>query len=236
MSTYCDWYIELTKPRLQGDDPEDSERAQRVLLYTLLEILRLLHPFMPYVTEEIYSAFPHDAPALIVDSFPKFSEELSFPEDEADFELIMDAVGAVRSLRAEMNVHPARRPLIYILSEKSEVFKDGENYLVKLAYASGIEFLDEAPGNLEKLATAVTESAKLYMPLNELIDFEKEIERINRELKKARENLENQRRKLSNKAFVEKAPEAVVAKEREREEKLVALIENLEQSLKSMQE
>ncbi len=235
-STYCDWYIELTKPRLQGNDAEDSERAQRVLLYALLEILRLLHPFMPYVTEEIYSAFPHDAPALIVDSFPKFSEELSFPEDEADFELIMDAVNAVRSLRAEMKVHPAKRPLLYILSDRSDVFRSGENYLLKLAYASGVEFIDEVPASLDKLATAVTESAKLYMPLSELIDFDKEIERINRELKKALENLENQRRKLSNKAFVEKAPDSVVAKEREREEKLVSLIENLEQSLKSMQE
>lgn len=235
-STYCDWYIELTKPRLQGDDPEDSERAQRVLLYTLLEILRLLHPFMPFVTEEIYSALPHDAPALIVDRFPKYCEELSFPESEAGFELIMDAVSAVRSLRAEMNVHPAKKPIIYIQSDNSDVFKDGENYLIKLAYASKLEFLEEAPSNLDKLATAVTESAKLYMPLNELIDFEKEIERINKELKKARENLESQRRKLSNKAFVEKAPKAVVLKEREREEKLISLIENLEQSLKSMKE
>ena len=116
------------------------------------------------------------------------------------------------------------------------MFRSGENYLLKLAYASGVEFIDEVPASLDKLATAVTESAKLYMPLSELIDFDKEIERINRELKKALENLENQRRKLSNKAFVEKAPDSVVAKEREREEKLVSLIENLEQSLKSMQE
>ena len=143
--SYCDWYIELTKPRLNGGDAAAKEGAERVLLYVLTDILKLLHPFMPYITEEIFQAIPHEGEALIVAPYPKYDAALSFPEDEAGFELIMDAVKAVRSRRAEMNVPPSKRPTLIITSDRPEVFEAGRTYLSKLAYAGEVEISAEPP-------------------------------------------------------------------------------------------
>ena len=229
--SYCDWYIELTKPRLNGGDAAAKEGAERVLLYVLTDILKLLHPFMPYITEEIFQAIPHEGEALIVAPYPKYDAALSFPEDEAGFELIMDAVKAVRSRRAEMNVPPSKRPTLIITSDRPEVFEAGRTYLSKLAYAGEVEISAEAPADTEGMVSVVTGSAKMFMPMAELVDIEKERARIEKELDKARAQLEAQNKKLANEAFVSRAPEAVVNAERERAEKAKALIANLEESL-----
>ena len=229
--SYCDWYIELTKPRLNGGDAAAKEGAERVLLYVLTDILKLLHPFMPYITEEIFQAIPHEGEALIVAPYPKYDAALSFPEDEAGFELIMDAVKAVRSRRAEMNVPPSKRPTLIITSDRPEVFEAGRTYLSKLAYAGEVEISAEAPADTEGMVSVVTGSAKMFMPMAELVDLEKERARIEKELEKARAQLEAQNKKLANEAFVSRAPEAVVNAERERAEKAKALIANLEESL-----
>ena len=229
--SYCDWYIELTKPRLNGGDAAAKEGAERVLLYVLTDILKLLHPFMPYITEEIFQAIPHEGEALIVAPYPKYDAVLSFPEDEAGFELIMDAVKAVRSRRAEMNVPPSKRPTLIITSDRPEVFEAGRTYLSKLAYAGEVEISAEAPADTEGMVSVVTGSAKMFMPMAELVDIEKERARIEKELDKARAQLEAQNKKLANEAFVSRAPEAVVNAERERAEKAKALIANLEESL-----
>ncbi len=229
--TYCDWYIELTKPRLNGGDAAAKEGAERVLLYVLTDILKLLHPFMPYITEEIFQAIPHEGEALIVAPYPKYDAALSFPEDEAGFELIMDAVKAVRSRRAEMNVPPSKRPTLIITSDRPEVFEAGRTYLSKLAYAGEVEISAEAPADTEGMVSVVTGSAKMFMPMAELVDIEKERARIEKELDKARAQLEAQNKKLANESFVSRAPEAVVNAERERAEKAKALIANLEESL-----
>lgn len=225
--SFCDWYIEISKPRLHDGD----ENVQRVLLYVLSDILKLLHPFMPYITEEIYQALPHDCEALIIAPYPKFREDLSFPADEKNFEIITEAVKAVRSRRAEMNVPPSRRPRLIIATEKPEVFRSGEIYLSKLAYAGEVEICGEAPADAEKMVSVVTDNARMFMPMDELVDLAKERERIERELAKARKNLEGQQKKLENQNFVSRAPEAVVAAEREKLEKLRALISNLGESL-----
>ena len=229
--SYCDWYIELTKPRLNGGDAAAKEGAERVLLYVLTDILKLLHPFMPYITEEIFQAIPHEGEALIVAPYPKYDAALSFPEDEAGFELIMDAVKAVRSRRAEMNVPPSKRPTLIITSDRPEVFEAGRTYLSKLAYAGEVEISAEAPADTEGMVSVVTGSAKMFMPMAELVDIEKERARIEKELEKARAQLEAQNKKLANESFVSRAPEAVVNAERERAEKAKALIANLEESL-----
>lgn len=229
--SYCDWYIELTKPRLNGGDAAAKEGAERVLLYVLTDILKLLHPFMPYITEEIFQAIPHEGEALIVAPYPKYDAVLSFPEDEAGFELIMDAVKAVRSRRAEMNVPPSKRPTLIITSDRPEVFEAGRTYLSKLAYAGEVEISAEAPADTEGMVSVVTGSAKMFMPMAELVDIEKERARIEKELDKARAQLEAQNKKLANESFVSRAPEAVVNAERERAEKAKALIANLEESL-----
>ncbi len=229
--SYCDWYIELTKPRLNGGDEQAKEGAERVLLYVLTDILKLLHPFMPYITEEIFQAIPHEGEALIIAPYPKYDAALSFPEDEAGFELIMDAVKAVRSRRAEMNVPPSKRPRLIISSDRPEVFEAGRAYLSKLAYAGEVDIVSEAPADTDGMVSVVTGSAKMFMPMAELVDLEKERARIEKELEKARAQLEAQNKKLANEAFVSRAPESVVNAERERAEKAKALIANLEESL-----
>lgn len=230
--SYCDWYIELTKPRLNSDDATAKIGAQKVLLYVLTETLGLLHPFMPFITEEIWQALPHEGEALIIEKYPEYSEKLAFPEDEINFEIIMAAVRAIRVRRAEMSVPPSKKPHLIIVTEKKDIFEAGRVYLSKLAYAGALTIDSSAPANLDGMVTVVTDEAKLYMPLAELVDLAKERERIEKELKKAGDELERIRSKLSNEGFTAKAPFSVVNAEREKAEKLKSLIENLTESLK----
>ena len=234
--SFCDWYIELTKPRLNGGDEASRLGAQRVLLYVLTETLKLLHPFMPYITEEIYQALPHDGEAIMIEKYPAFDTALSFPEDEADFEMVMAAIKAVRSRRSEMNVPPSKHPHLIIVTDKPDAFLSGRVYLSKLAYAGEITVTGEAPADVSGMVAVVTDEAKLYMPMAELVDLEKERERINKELEKARKNLAGQEAKLANQNFVSRAPESVVNAEREKKAKLEALIANLEDSLLFLKE
>ena len=253
--SYCDWYIELTKPRLNGEDEAAKLSAQQVLLYVLTETLKLLHPFMPFITEEIWQALPHDSKAptanpegleflpqgrpnmgraLMIEKYPEYAESLAFPEDEANFEIIMDAVRAVRAQRAEMNVPPAKRPRLVIVTDKTDVFEAGRVYLSKLAFSGDLTIGNAPPESTEGMVTVVTDEAKLYMPLAELVDLDKERERIEKALQKARDDLDKTLAKLKNEKFTSKAPENIVAAERERADKTRALIENLEESLKAL--
>ena len=232
--TYCDWYIELTKPRLNSGDEARARSAQQVLLYVLTDILKLLHPFMPFITEEIWQALPHDGEALMIARYPEYTESLAFPAEERDFEMVMNAIRAVRSRRAEMNVPPSRKAHLFITTDRQDAFRSGEIYITKLAYAEQITISSELPADAEKMVSAVTEEAKLFMPMAELIDLDKERARLEKELEKARKNYEGQMRKLSNENFISRAPEAVVQTERERAEKAKALVENLEASLKNL--
>ncbi|MBQ6402435.1 MAG: valine--tRNA ligase, partial [Oscillospiraceae bacterium] len=232
--TYCDWYIELTKPRLNSGDEAANKSAQQVLLYVLTEILKLLHPFMPFITEEIWQALPHDGEALMIASYPKFDPALAFPAEEQDFESVMAAIRAVRSRRSEMNVPPSRKAQLIIVSEKPEAFRSGEMYICKLAYADRITLAESAPDAAEKMVSVVTNDAKIFMPLAELVDLDAERARLTKELEKARKQVEGQERKLANENFVSRAPEQVVATERERLEKAKALVENLTESLKNL--
>ena len=232
--SYCDWYIELTKPRLNGDDEEAKTGAQKVLLFVLTETLKLLHPFMPFITEEIYQALPHDGAALMVERYPQYDEALSFPEEEAAFETIMNAVRAIRARRAEMNVPPSKKPHLIIVTDRTDIFEAGRVYLSKLAYAGDLTIGDAMPEDAEKMVAVVTDEAKMYMPLAELVDLEKERTRIEKELAKAGEELKRTRDKLANEKFTSRAPEHVVNTEREKAEKVRALIENLTESLKGL--
>ena len=231
---YCDWYIELTKPRLNGDDEAAKEGAQRVLLYVLVEILKLLHPFMPFITEEIWQALPHEGDALMMQSYPEYDESLNFPEDEANFGMVMDAIKAVRARRAEMNVPPSRKSHLIIVTDKAKAFADGEKFICKLAYASGIEVRAELPESTDGMVSVITDNARMFMPMAELVDLEKERARMEKELANARKQLDGQIAKLANENFVSRAPEKVVNVEREKKAKLEALIENLEESLKNL--
>ena len=231
---YCDWYIELTKPRLNGDDETAKEGAQRVLLYVLVEILKLLHPFMPFITEEIWQALPHEGYALMMQSYPVYDGSLNFPEDETSFGMVMDAIKAVRARRAEMNVPPSRKSHLIIVTDKAKAFNDGEKFICKLAYASGIEVRAELPESTDGMVSVITDNARMFMPMAELVDLEKERTRMEKELANAKKQLDGQIAKLANENFVSRAPEKVVNVEREKKAKLEALIENLEESLKNL--
>ena len=231
---YCDWYIELTKPRLNGDDEAAKESAQRVLLYVLVEILKLLHPFMPFITEEIWQALPHEGDALMMQSYPEYSEKLNFPEDEANFGMVMDAIKAVRARRSEMNVPPSRKSHLIIVTDRAKAFTDGEKFICKLAYASGVEVRAELPESTDGMVSVITDNARMFMPMAELVDLEKERARMEKELANAKKQLDGQNAKLANENFVSRAPEKVVNAEREKKAKLEALIENFEESLKNL--
>jgi valyl-tRNA synthetase len=228
--SYCDWYIELTKTRLQGNEDDKKISAQKVLCYVLTETLKLLHPFMPFITEEIWQSLPHEGEALMVEQWPVYMQELSFPEEEADMESIMKAIKAVRALRAEKNVPPSKKSRLIIVTDKDSIFKHGEAFMMKLAFASEIDITETAPENLEEMAVTVTDDARIFIPMAQLVDIEKELLRIDKELKKSREDLSKVNAKLQNPGFVEKAPEHVVNGEREKAARLEALIENLTES------
>lgn len=232
--SYCDWYIELTKPRLNGEDGAAKESAQRVLLYVLTEILKLLHPFMPFITEEIWQALPHEGEALMIAEYPRLRQELCFPEDEADFEVVMEAIKAVRARRAEMNVPPSRKSSLIIVTGKARAFSEGERFICKLAYASEIHVMDQLPESTDGMVSVITDNARMFMPMAELVDIEKERARMEKELANAKKQFDVQNAKLANENFVSRAPKHVVNIEREKKAKLEALIENLEESLKNL--
>jgi valyl-tRNA synthetase len=231
---FCDWYIELTKTRLNGEDAAQNQSAQQVLCYVLTDMLKLLHPFMPFLTEEIYQALPHNEPYLISAQWPVYQEALNFPQDEAAIEKVMEAIKAVRARRAEMSVPPSKKAHLTIVAADPAVYQAGEKFLMRLASASALTFAQEVPADLTGMVSCVTADAKLFLPLAELVDLEKEKARIEKELDKARKNLESTRKKLSNPNFVGKAPEAVIAGVRETEAKAVALVAQLEESLANL--
>ena len=233
--TYCDWYIELTKARLYSEDASRKNTALQVLVYVLDQTLRLLHPFMPFITEEIWQSLPQRQTALIVAQWPVSSEELNFATEEAHMESVMNAIRAIRNRRAEMNVPPSKKATLYVLTSTPQVFAQGEGFIQRLAYADKVELLEKEPENLNGLVTCATADAKLYIPMGQLVDIAKEQERVGKELEKARKNLASLNGKLSNENFISRAPEAVVNAEREKAKKAADLIAALEESLAALQ-
>ena len=232
--TYCDWYIELTKARLYSEDAQRKDTALQVLVYVLDQTLRLLHPFMPFITEEIWQSLPERKSALIVAKWPEAKEALSFKTEEAHMESVMNAIRAIRNRRAEMNVPPSKKATLYVLTSNPQVFTEGEGFIQRLAYADKVELLEKEPENLNGLVTCATADAKLYIPMGQLVDIAKEQERISKELDKARKNLASLNGKLSNENFTSRAPEAVVNAEREKAKKAADLIAALEESLAAL--
>ena len=227
---FCDWYIEIAKTRLQAGD----ENVQKVLCYVLSGAMQLLHPFMPFITETIWQALPHEGPSVMVSKWPEYNEKLHFAAEEAQMETLMDAVRAIRNRRSEMNVPPSKKAKVLILTEKKDTFAAGEGFFPKLAYASGIELIDAVPADAAKMASVVTGDAQLYMPMGDLIDFAAERARLEKEKAKVEDDIEFVMKKLNNPKFVDKAPEKVVAVEREKAEKLREHLAKLEESIAAL--
>lgn len=222
---YCDWYIELVKTRLSSDG-EDAQNARQVLLYVLDQILRLLHPFMPYITEEIWQTIPHEGETVMLAKYPEYNAELDYPEASDEMKKIMDAIRAIRNRRAEMNVPPSRKAKVYVATKFAETFKDGTQFIQKLASASEVEVAESF--EIEGAVNIVTADAKIYIPMDELVDREKELARLNKELEQVKKRLAQSEGKLNNQGFVAKAPEAVIEKvkgQAAKEREQIALIE-----------
>ena len=232
--SYCDWYIELTKARLSGADEAAKVQAQQVLCCVLTETLKLLHPFMPFITEEIWQALPHEGDFLMLQSWPEYREDFCFPEEESAMERIMDAIKAIRARRAEMNVAPSRKAELTVVTGQAEVFAKGVPSLQRLASTTEVSITAEAPACVDGLVSVVTADAKLYIPLAELVDLEGERKRIAKELEKKEKYLKGIQSKLSNEKFVSKAPEAVIQRERDNLEKTQREIAQLTESLKAL--
>ena len=233
--TYCDWYIELTKARLYGENAESKRTAQCVLVYVLDQILRLLHPYMPFITEEIWQAIPHEGDFLMCSDWPTWSESLNFAAEEDAMQSVMDAIRAVRARRAEMNVPPSKKTTLYIVSDHADSFRQGTGYICRLAYAQEVVICDAEPAGHENMVSVVTHDAKVFIPLDQLIDFDKERERIAKEKEKVQKEISCYSGKLSNANFVARAPEAVVNAERAKLEKAKALLAQLEEDEKRLQ-
>ena len=235
--TFCDWYIELTKGRMQNE--ETAIAAQNVLCYVLIQMLKLLHPFMPFITEEIYQALPHmagdDSKFIMVSDWPVYDEQFAFPAEEQDMENIMDAIRAIRNRRAEMNVSPAKKVKLTIATAEKDAFTAGAPFFLRQASASEVAVVsaDEIPA-AEGQVEVITHAARVFMPLAELVDIQQELERIAKEKAKAEGHLKGIEAKLNNEAFTSKAPANIVQQQREQAEKLRALIAKLDESAAAM--
>ncbi len=236
--TYCDWYIELTKDRMRSADT--AENAQNVLCYVLIQVLRLLHPFMPFITEEIYQALPHMAGQeggfIMTSPWPVWREDLNFRDEEEAMEMVMDAIRAIRGRRAEMNVAPSRKVKLTIATAYHDVFTAGAPFFLRLASAGEVEVIPAAQAGSsdemrrEGMVEVITHAARVFMPLAELVDVKAELERIAKEKAKAEGHLKGIEAKLSNEAFTSKAPAHIVQNQRDQAEKLRSLIAQLDAS------
>lgn len=228
---FCDWYIEISKIRLQSG--EDADTAKAVLVYVLTDILKLLHPFMPFITEEIYQAIPHDTESVMISKWPEYDENLNFASEEQQVEKIMQAVRAIRNRRAEMNIPPSRKAAVFVETDDADTFRYGTEFIKRLAYASEVT-VSGAFEDLGNIVTVITDSAKIFIPMGELVDFEAERKRLQKELAAAQDKLDFINKKLSNPGFVNKAPEKVVNQNREDAAKLEEKIAGIQDSLDSL--
>ncbi len=227
---YCDWYIELTKVRLNSENAEKKATAKAVLVYILSNTLKLLHPFMPFITEEIWQALPHEGESIMISSWPTADSTLSFAAEETEFEKIMNVIKAVRNRRAEMNVPPSKKAKLYITTDAKDTFLECAVFMTRLASASEVEVSTDSV-DVAGAVRVVTTDAVVQIPMNELVDFAKELERLNKELAAAEKDRDFFGSKLNNEAFMAKAPEKVVAVQKEGYQKAVDKIALLEASI-----
>ncbi|MBR5246138.1 MAG: valine--tRNA ligase [Clostridia bacterium] len=230
---FCDWYIEIAKIRLNGECATAKATVKAVLVYVMSNTLKLLHPFMPFITEEIWQTLPHDGDSIMISEWPVFTDELSFKADEAEMEKVMTAIKAVRNRRAEMNVPPSKKAKIFIETAYENTFSEGANFFVRLASASEVELV-KGYENDEAVAI-ITEDARLFIPLDELVDFKAELERLEKEKAGVLKEIAFVSGKLNNEKFVAKAPEALVNEQREKLAKYNEKLAMLEESISKIQ-
>lgn len=237
-SEYCDWYIEIVKPRLYGDDVKAKKSALYTLTYVLEKILKLLHPFMPFITEEIYTHIPRTEGFIIVADWPKFTEEDCMANEEQMMETIMSGIRSIRNVRSEMNVPPSKKAKVIIVPNdgSKEAFELGKNYFMTLASASTVEITGEKSQIPEDAVSIVNDGGEIFIPLAELVDFEKEIERLSKEKGNIEKEIKRVNGKLSNQGFLSKAPQSLVDEEKSKKEKFEEMLKSVEDRLNNLQD
>ncbi len=229
---FCDWYIELCKSRLNGDDKAAAYTARSVLVYVFKGVLKLLHPFMPFITEEIWQSLPHSEESIMVAEWPEYSDEFEFTTEEENFQKVISVIRAVRNRRNEMNVPPSKKANLFIATATPEIFSASAGFIARLASANEIETGESF--DMPDAVLVVTDSAKVYIPLNELVDFTAELARLEKELEAAEKDKAFYENKLNNPGFVAKAPEAVVKQQRELLDKTLDKISMLNESIEKI--
>ncbi len=230
---FCDWYIEISKIRLNSGDEKAAQTARDMLVYIMSNTLKLLHPFMPFITEEIWQTLPHDGESIMISEWPVYKDEHNFSVEEQEMDRIMEAVRAIRNRRAEMNVPPSKKAKYYIATAHKDTFEKAGIFMQRLASCSEAEIGDSF--EIDDAVCIVTTDAKIYIPLGELVDFEKEIARLNKEKEKVLKDLEFIDKKLNNENFVAKAPKTVVDGQREAAQKLRDKIAMIDESIEKFQ-
>ena len=230
---FCDWYIELSKSRLNSDDENAANTARSVLVYVFTGVLKLLHPFMPFITEEIWQSLPHSGDSIMISKWPEYTDELNFGADAENFEKVITVIRAIRNRRSEMNVPPSKKAKICIATDTKEIYEDAAAFISRLASGSSVEVADSF--DMPDAVMVITDSAKVYIPLNELVDFTAELARLNKELEAANKDKAFYEGKLNNPGFVAKAPEAVVNQQRELLSKTLDKVALLEESISKIQ-
>ncbi len=228
---YCDWYIELTKPRIAAGG-ETAETAQAVLVWVMQGMLKLLHPFMPYITEEIWSAVSDSDVPCILSTFPTYDEKLDFAVEEAQFEKIIAAIRGIRNRRAEMNVPPSKKAALHIETAEAEIFEQGRLFFERLASAAEIVIADKV--DMPDAVTVVTDCARIFIPMDELVDKEKELARLNKEKAAVQKDIDFSSNKLNNAGFVAKAPAQQVEAEKAKLAKAQEKMAKIEQSIAAL--
>ena len=232
---FCDWYIEMVKPRLYNSDNKDSQNAALWTLKTvLIDALKLLHPYMPFVTEEIFCTLQSEEESIMISKWPEFTEERQFEKEESAIETIKEAVRGIRNVRTEMNVPPSRKAVVYVVSEKEDVlstFEEGKLFFASLAYASEVLVQKDKAGIAEDAVSVVIANATVYIPFAELVDISQEIERLEKEEKKLQGELARVNGMLNNEKFISKAPEAKIAEEKAKLEKYTQMMEQVKERL-----
>ena len=236
-SEYCDWYIEIVKPRLYSEDKEAKQTALYTLTYVLEKILKLLHPYMPFITEEIYTHLPTVEGSIVIAQWPHYTEVDNMAKEEDMMNLTMDGIRNIRNVRSEMNVPPSKKAKVIIVptEEKKEAMEAGKDYFVTLASASEVEIVADETNIPEDAVSVVIDGVKIFIPLDELVDFAKEIERLSKEKAKLESEIKRVNGKLSNEGFVAKAPEALINAEKAKKEKFEEMIKSVVERLENLE-
>ena len=231
---FCDWYIELVKPRLYDDACESKKDAQNTLAYVLTGTLKLLHPFMPFITEEIYCALPVEDESIVISQWPEYNEALCFAKEEADMEIICEAIKGIRNIRAEMNIPPSKKAALIVVTKNADLFGAGEAFFKKLAGASELIVKAEKDEECANTVSVAVDGAELLMPTDQLIDKEKELARLTKEKENLESEIKRVEGKLSNQGFLAKAPAKLVEEEKAKGEKYKAMLETVLKSIEGL--